>query len=61
MRPAPVRKTGGTTRTAELAIDIHPLEQFKIERLIPIHIGGIDVSYTNAALLMTVAVARSPR
>ena len=40
-----------------MAIDIHPLEQFKIERLIPIHIGGIDVSYTNAALLMTVAVA----
>ena len=39
-----------------MAIDIHPLEQFKIERLIPIHIGGVDVSYTNAALLMTVAV-----
>jgi F-type H+-transporting ATPase subunit a len=44
------------TRTAELAIEIRPLEQFKIERLIPIHIGGVDVSYTNAAFLMTVAV-----
>jgi F-type H+-transporting ATPase subunit a len=39
-----------------LAIEIRPLEQFKIERLIPIHIGGVDVSYTNAAFLMTVAV-----
>jgi F-type H+-transporting ATPase subunit a len=33
-----------------------PLEQFKIERLIPIHIGSIDISYTNSALLMTIAV-----
>jgi F-type H+-transporting ATPase subunit a len=40
-----------------VAIEIHPLEQFHIERLIPIHIGGLDVSYTNSALLMTVAVA----
>ena len=39
-----------------MAIEIRPLEQFKIERLIPIHIGGVDVSYTNAAFLMTVAV-----
>ena len=40
-----------------MALEIHPLEQFHIERLIPIHIGGLDVSYTNSALLMTVAVA----
>lgn len=34
----------------------NPLHQFTIERLIPIHIGGIDASYTNSALLMSVAV-----
>jgi F-type H+-transporting ATPase subunit a len=34
----------------------NPLHQFTIERLIPIHIGGVDVSYTNSALLMTIAV-----
>jgi F-type H+-transporting ATPase subunit a len=34
-----------------------PLAQFEIERLVPIHIGGYDISYTNAALLMTIAVA----
>ena len=34
----------------------NPLHQFTIERLIPIHIGGLDASYTNAALLMTIAV-----
>jgi F-type H+-transporting ATPase subunit a len=33
-----------------------PLEQFKIETLIPIHIGGVDVSFTNSAAVM-VAVA----
>jgi F-type H+-transporting ATPase subunit a len=39
-----------------LAIEIRPLEQFQIERLIPIHIGRLDVSYTNSALLMTIVV-----
>ena len=39
-----------------MALEIKPLEQFKIEPLIPIHIGGVDVSYTNSALLMTIAV-----
>lgn len=33
-----------------------PLEQFSIERLIPLHVGGVDLSYTNSALLMTIAV-----
>jgi F-type H+-transporting ATPase subunit a len=33
-----------------------PLEQFTIERLIPLHIGSVDISYTNSALLMTIAV-----
>jgi F-type H+-transporting ATPase subunit a len=39
-----------------VAIEIQPLEQFKIQPLIPIHIAGLDVSYTNSALLMTIAV-----
>jgi F-type H+-transporting ATPase subunit a len=39
-----------------LAIELDPLHQFKVEPLIPIHIGGLNVSYTNASLLMTVAV-----
>jgi F-type H+-transporting ATPase subunit a len=39
-----------------VAIELHPLEQFAIERIIPIHIGGLDLSYTNAALMMTIAV-----
>lgn len=33
-----------------------PLEQFAIRPLIKIHIGGIDASFTNSALFMTVAV-----
>ena len=39
-----------------MAIELHPLEQFTIERIVPIHIGGLDISYTNAALMMTIAV-----
>jgi F-type H+-transporting ATPase subunit a len=39
-----------------VAAEGSPLEQFQIERLIPLHIGSLDVSYTNSALLMTIAV-----
>jgi F-type H+-transporting ATPase subunit a len=37
------------------AVHENPLAQFTIERLVPIHIGGLDVSFTNSALLMTIA------
>jgi F-type H+-transporting ATPase subunit a len=39
-----------------VAIELHPLEQFVIQRIVPIHIGGVDLTFTNAALLMTIAV-----
>ena len=32
-----------------------PLEQFDIKTIVPIHIGGIDASFTNASLVMVVA------
>ncbi|HXE28678.1 MAG TPA: F0F1 ATP synthase subunit A [Stellaceae bacterium] len=38
-------------------MELHPLDQFKIEPLIPIHIGGVDASFTNSALLMCITVA----
>src|SRR6266851_73623 len=56
-RARPGRPKNGTRTRTELAIDLNPLEQFEIERLIPIHIGGIDLSFTNSAMLMTVAAA----
>ena len=34
----------------------NPLEQFVIKRLVPIHIGGIDASFTNSSLFMVAAV-----
>jgi F-type H+-transporting ATPase subunit a len=40
-----------------LAIELHPLEQFTIERILPLRIGNLDVSFTNSALLMTIVVA----
>ena len=40
-----------------MAIELHPLDQFKIEPIIPIHIGGVDASFTNSALLMCITVA----
>jgi len=39
-----------------VATQNNPLEQFAIERLVPLHVGHIDISYTNSALLMTIAV-----
>ena len=33
-----------------------PLEQFEIKTLVPIHVGGVDASFTNASLFMVVAV-----
>jgi F-type H+-transporting ATPase subunit a len=39
-----------------MATEFNPLEQFVVQPIIPLHIGGIDVSYTNSALVMTVAV-----
>jgi F-type H+-transporting ATPase subunit a len=34
-----------------------PLHQFTIERLVPLHVGGLDISYSNSALFMTISVA----
>lgn len=39
-----------------MAIELHPLEQFTIERVLPLRFGGLDLSYTNAAIAMTVIV-----
>jgi F-type H+-transporting ATPase subunit a len=33
-----------------------PMEQFEIKPLIPIHIGGLDISFTNSALFMTIVL-----
>lgn len=33
-----------------------PLHQFEVKTLIPLHLGNIDLSFTNSALLMIVAV-----
>ena len=33
-----------------------PLEQFVIKPLVPLHVGTLDLSYTNSALLMTIVV-----
>jgi F-type H+-transporting ATPase subunit a len=32
-----------------------PLHQFVVERLVPIHVDGIDLSFTNSALFMAIA------
>ena len=38
-----------------MAAGHNPLEQFELERLVPIHIGGVDASFTNSALFMVIA------
>jgi F-type H+-transporting ATPase subunit a len=37
-------------------LNLHPLEQFEIVPLVPIQLGGLDLSYTNSSLWMTIAV-----
>jgi F-type H+-transporting ATPase subunit a len=37
----------------------NPIHQFEIQPLVPLHIGNLDISYTNSALWMTVAVVVS--
>ncbi len=39
-----------------MTIELHPLDQFKIEPILPLHIGGVDASFTNSALFMTATV-----
>ena len=34
----------------------NPLKQFAIQPIIPIHVGGYDLSFTNSTLLMTLAL-----
>jgi F-type H+-transporting ATPase subunit a len=34
-----------------------PMHQFQINRILPLNIGGLDVSFTNSALFMVVVVA----
>lgn len=38
-----------------MAPESSPLHQFTIERIAEIHVGGLDLSFTNSALLMTLA------
>ena len=35
---------------------INPMGQFEVKPLIPIHVGGYDISFTNQALWMVVVV-----
>ena len=39
------------------AAHFDPMHQFQINRLIPVEIGGIDISFTNSSLFMVIAVA----
>jgi len=53
-------ETLGAMEHAEAAHAQHgPMEQFTIKPLVPIHVGRLDLSYTNSALFMTFAIALS--
>jgi F-type H+-transporting ATPase subunit a len=54
------KKTSMEEHAAEAAHVQHgPMEQFEITPLIPIQVGGVDISFTNSALFMTLAVILS--
>jgi F-type H+-transporting ATPase subunit a len=35
---------------------IDPIHQFVIDRLVPLHVGGVDISFTNSALFAVIAI-----
>ena len=37
-------------------MNLNPMEQFAIKPIVPLHIGGYDVSFTNQSLLMVIVV-----
>ena len=39
-----------------MAYKIDPISQFEVERIVPLKIGGVDVSFTNTAFAMLLAV-----
>src|SRR5712692_2527932 len=50
----PKTRTKRTSVAAEHGTS--PLHQFVIERLVPLHIGGLDLSFSNSSLCMAIAV-----
>jgi F-type H+-transporting ATPase subunit a len=48
-------------RAAPNMAEVHetPLSQFKIETILPIHLGGLDASFTQSAAMMVLAVIAS--
>lgn len=36
---------------------LDPMHQFVVQRIVPLEIGGVDISFTNASLFMVIAVA----
>lgn len=40
-----------------MAMQLNPMEQFELKPLVPIHLFGYDVSFTNQSLMMVVVVA----
>jgi F-type H+-transporting ATPase subunit a len=39
-----------------VAAEHSPLAQFTVEPIVPLHIGSVDISFTNASLMMTIVV-----
>jgi F-type H+-transporting ATPase subunit a len=42
---------------AEEAGKIDPMHQFTVEPLVPLHVGGVDISFTNSSLWLLLALA----
>ena len=36
---------------------MNPMEQFEVKQIVPLHIGGYDVSFTNQSLFMCIVIA----
>lgn len=46
-----------TRQQKEVAVANDPTHQFVVQKLVPIELGGVDFSFTNASLFMVATVA----
>src|SRR5271154_1739757 len=56
-RPNRIRRPHRKRTRRTDAVAMNPMEQFTVKPLVPLHIGGYDVSFTNQSLWMCVVVA----
>src|SRR5215469_3039013 len=57
MKSTPRSRRRAKRKSDAVAMQLNPMEQFELKPLVPIHLFGYDVSFTNQSLMMVIVVA----